>query len=126
MQGMQRDRPVYSLILMQQYTPRPSNLLNQCRIIGINLAVIVAVLSAAAMAPRNGQALVIVSPWSEPERVISVIADAGGSIINGTGAPYAAIAYSDEPDFAFRLFKSGAMLVLDGSLAFFCRSTSSL
>jgi hypothetical protein len=45
--------------------------------------------------------------------------------MNGTGAPYAAIAHSNEPWFAFRLFKSGAMLVLDGSLAFFCRSTSS-
>ena len=46
--------------------------------------------------------------------------------MNGTGTPYAAIAYSDQPGFALRLFQSGAMLVLDGSLAFFCRSTSSL
>ncbi|WP_417415566.1 hypothetical protein [Hoeflea sp.] len=111
---------------MQRPTPPSENLFRQCRIIGINLAVIVAVLSAAAIVPRNGKALVIVSPWSEPGRVIDVIADAGGSIMNGTGSPYAAIAYSDEPGFAFRLFSSGAMLVLDGSLAFFCRSTSSL
>lgn len=101
-------------------------MLSQCRIVGINLAVIAVVLSAAAIFPRNGQALVIVPPWSEPGRVIGVIADAGGSVINGTDAPYAAIAHSDEPGFAFRLFKSGAMLVLDGSLAFFCRSTPSL
>jgi len=111
---------------MQQTTPPPSSLLRQYRIVGINLAVILVVLSAAAIVPRNGQALVIVSPWSDPGRVINVIADAGGSIMNGTGAPYAAIAHSDEPGFAFRLFRSGAMLVLDGSLAFFCRSTSSL
>ena len=111
---------------MQQTTPPRSNLLRQYRIVGINLAVILVVLSAAAIVPRNGQALVIVSPWSDPGRVINVIADAGGSVMNGTGAPYAAIAYSDEPGFAFRLFKSGAMLVLDGSLAFFCRSTTSL
>jgi len=91
----------------------------------MNLAVILVVLSAAAIVPRNGQALVIVSPWSDPGRVIEVIAGAGGSVMNGTGAPYAAIAHSDEPGFAFRLFRSGAMLVLDGSLAFFCRSTSS-
>lgn len=91
----------------------------------MNLAVILVVLSAAAIVPRNGKALVIVSPWSDPGRVIEVIADAGGSVMNGTGAPYAAIAHSDEPGFAFRLFKSGAMLVLDGSLAFFCRSNFS-
>ena len=110
-----------------QLTASPrSNLLTQARIVGINLAVIVVVLSAAAIVPRNGQALVIVSPWSDPERIITVIADAGGSVMNGTGSPYAAIAYSDKPGFAVRLFKSGAMLVLDGSLAFFCRSTSSL
>lgn len=102
-----------------------NTLFRQCRIVGINLAVIIVVLSAAAIVPRNGQALVMVAPWSEPGRVVDVIADAGGSIMNGTGAPYAAIAYSDEPGFAFRLFKSGAMLVLDGSLAFFCRSTPS-
>lgn len=111
---------------MQQSTPPISKKLGQYRIVGINLAVILVVLSAAAIVPRNGQALVFVSPWSEPGRVIDVIAGAGGSVMNGTGAPYAAIAYSDEPGFAFRLFKSGAMLVVDGSLAFFCRSTSSL
>ena len=109
---------------MQQASPS-STFSRQCRIIGINLAVIIVVLSAAAIVPRNGQALVMVSPWSEPGHVVNVIANAGGSIINGTGAPYAAIAYSDQPGFAFRLFKSGAMLVLDGSLAFFCRSTPS-
>lgn len=110
---------------MQPSTPPPSNRFRQCRIVGINLAVIGFVLSAAAIAPRNGQALVIVSPWSDPSRVVDVISQAGGSVVNGTGTPYAAIAHSNEPGFAFRLFKSGAMLVLDGSLAFFCRSTPS-
>jgi len=110
---------------MRPSAPDSGNRLRQYRIVGMNLAVILVVLSAAAIVPRNGQALVIVSPWSDPGRVIDVIADAGGSVMNGTGAPYAAIAHSDEPGFAFRLFKSGAMLVLDGSLAFFCRSTSS-
>ncbi|MBV6650839.1 MULTISPECIES: hypothetical protein [Hoeflea] len=111
---------------MQHATPASSKTLSQYRIVGINLAVILFVLSAAAIVPRNGQALVIVAPWSDPGRVIDVIGRAGGSVMNGTGAPYAAIAYSDDPGFTLRLFKSGAMLVLDGSLAFFCRSTSSL
>lgn len=66
-----------------------------------------------------------VSPWSDPGRIVQVIGSAGGTLLNGTGSPYAAIAHSDEPGFVSRLFKSGALLVLDGSLAFFCRSTPS-
>ncbi|MBU4529790.1 MAG: hypothetical protein KUA43_08940 [Hoeflea sp.] len=101
----------------------PGRKFRQARIIGVNLAVIAVVLAAAAMTPRDGQALVLVAPWSEPGRVLEVIAEAGGSIMNGTGTPYAAIAYSSEPYFTYRLFSSGAVLVLDGSLAFLCRST---
>lgn len=122
---MLRGQSAISFTIMRPSTSDTGNTLRQYRIVGLNLAVILVVLSAAAIVPRNGQALVIVSPWSDPGRVIEVIAGAGGSVMNGTGAPYAAIAHSDEPWFAFRLFKSGAMLVLDGSLAFFCRSTSS-
>ena len=105
---------------MQQSKPGGNH--RQVTIVGINLAVIAVVLLAAAMTPRNGQALVLVSPWSPPGRVMDVIAEAGGSIINGTGTPYAAVAYSSEPYFTYRLFRSGAVLVLDGSLAFLCRS----
>ena len=97
----------------------------QFRIVGLNLAVILIVLTAAVVTPRHGKAVVFVPPWSEPGRVLDVIAAAGGSVLNGTGASYAVIAHSDEPWFAFRLFRSGAMLVLDGSISFLCRSTPS-
>lgn len=107
---------------MQPTQPLSVSRSRTSRIVGANLAVILTVLSAAAMTPRNGQALVLVAPWSDPARVIEVVARAEGSILNGTGAPYAAIAHSDKPGFFFRLFKSGAILVLDGSLASFCRS----
>jgi hypothetical protein len=110
---------------MQQASPSSASKARQYGIVGVNLGVIALVLTAAAVVPRNGKALVLVAPWSEPERIVEVIGDAGGSYLNGTGAPYAAIAHSDEPGFAYRLFKSGAFLVLDGSLAFFCRSTPS-
>ncbi|MEQ8479096.1 MAG: hypothetical protein RIC18_00460 [Hoeflea sp.] len=88
-----------------------------------NLAVIMVVLTAAAVIPRGDRALVFVPPWSPDNRIADVIGAAGGSVINGTGMPYAAIAQSDNPDFVVRLFSSGALLVLDGSLAYFCRST---
>lgn len=110
---------------MQQASSAPREHSRQVRIVGINLAVISMVLAAAAIAPTKGQALVLVSPWSEPSRVLEVIAEAGGSLLNGTGTPYAAIAHSSEPYFAYRLFRSGAVLVLDGRLAFLCRSTPS-
>ena len=110
---------------MQQASSSPRESLRQVRIVGANLAVISVVLAAAAMAPSDGRALVLVSPWSDPGRVMEVIADAGGSLLNGTGTPYAALAHSSEPYFAFSLFKSGAVLVLDGRLAFLCRSTPS-
>lgn len=91
--------------------------------IGLNLGIILVVLTAAAIVPTSGRALVIVPPWSDPARVVQVIRDAGGSYVNGTGTAYAAIAHSDASNFPFRLFRSGALLVLDGSLASFCRST---
>lgn len=91
-------------------------------IVAVNLAIIMVVLTAAAVVPRGDRALVFVPPWSEPDRIVRVIGAAGGSILNGTGVSYAAIAQSDRPDFALRLFQSGALLVLDGSLAYFCRS----
>jgi hypothetical protein len=46
---------------MQQTTAASANMLRQYRIVGINLAVILFVLAAAAIVPRNGQALVIVA-----------------------------------------------------------------
>jgi hypothetical protein len=110
---------------MQRSPAAPSGRTRSFGIVAGNLAVILVVLTAAAVVPRGGKALVFVAPWSEPDRVLEVIQSAGGSLLNGTGAPYAAIAQSDEPYFAFRLFKSGALFVLDGSLAYFCRSTPS-
>jgi hypothetical protein len=108
---------------MSQTLVSPVDRTSSFRMIALNLAVILVVLTAAAVVPRGGKALVFVAPWSEPDRVLEVIRSAGGSLLNGTGVPYAAIAQSDQPDFALRLFKSGAFFVLDGSLAYFCRST---
>lgn len=110
---------------MSRTSTSPADRTNSFGIVALNLAIILVVLTAAAVVPRGEKALVFVAPWSEPDRVLEVIQSAGGSLLNGTGAPYAAIAQSDQPDFALRLFKSGALFVLDGSLAYFCRSTPS-
>ncbi|AKI00416.1 hypothetical protein IMCC20628_01702 [Hoeflea sp. IMCC20628] len=112
-------------MLIQPSTQPSASPGRQFRIVGLNLAVILIVLTAAVVTPRQGKAVVFVPPWSEPGRVLEVIAAAGGSVLNGTGKSYAVIAQSDQPWFAFRLFQSGAMLVLDGSLSFLCRSTPS-
>ena len=105
------------------HTDKPAPLRHRTSVIvAVNLAIILVVQTAAAVVPRGDRALVFVPPWSEPGRIAEVIGAAGGSIINGTGVPYAAIAQSDSPGFALQLFRSGALLVVDGSLAYFCRS----
>lgn len=108
---------------MRHDVPNTISVRRSFGIVMANLAVIMVVLTAAAVIPRGDRALVFVAPWSPEDRIVDVIGSAGGSVINGTGMPYAAIAQSENPDFVFRLFSSGALLVLDGSLAYFCRST---
>ena len=68
---------------MQQTTPASSKTLSQYRIVGINPAVILVVLSAAAIVPRNGQALVIVSPekLTKPITLLSTLVHFGFSLL---------------------------------------------
>lgn len=90
--------------------------------VAVNLAVVVLVLLAAVMVPRSGKALVFIPPWSTPETMARVVADAGGTFVTTSSTGFAAVAHSTEPGFAMRLFHAGAFLVLDGSLASACWS----
>ncbi|PWV97591.1 hypothetical protein DFR52_106114 [Hoeflea marina] len=90
--------------------------------VAANLGVIVLVLLAAAMVPRSGKALVFIPPWSTPDSMARVVAGAGGTFVSTSSSGFAAIAHSPEPGFALRLFRSGAFLVLDGSLISACWS----
>lgn len=93
---------------------------NQRRLIVVNLiAALVVVLAIAAM-PTGSRVVVVAPPWSPPERVISIIANAGGTLVNGGRRPWLAVAEGSSPDFINRLFAAGALFILNGRLAPAC------
>ncbi|GAB4363919.1 MAG: hypothetical protein Kow0026_28700 [Oricola sp.] len=94
----------------------------QRRILAANLAAALMVVVAIAAVPTGSRVVVIAPPWSKPDRVISIIADAGGTLVNGGRVSWLAVADGTSPDFINRLFAAGAMLVLDGRLAAACIS----
>jgi hypothetical protein len=62
----------------------------------------------------------MVAPWSEPGRIMNVITQAGGSLVNGGALDWIVIAEGGDTGFAARLIEAGAMMVLDGRLAQSC------
>lgn len=97
---------------------------NSLRIVGLNLAVIALVLLAGLIVPRNGRALVVVSPFASAGLVSEVIADAGGTYFAATRFDNMAVAQFENSDFIIRLLSAGAILILDGNLASACISES--
>jgi hypothetical protein len=71
-----------------------------------------AAAGAATLVPVEGQAmLVLTPPWSAPGRAVEVTVGAGGSLL-GVGADgRSVLARSDDPGFAARLYREGAVLV---------------
>lgn len=94
------------------------------RIVGLNLAVIALVLLAGMIVPRNGRALVMVSPFAPAGLVSEVIAEAGGTYFAATRFDNMAVAQFENSNFVFRLISAGAILIMDGNLASACISES--
>jgi hypothetical protein len=92
----------------------------QRRILALNLAAAICVVAGIAIVPTGSRVVVIAPPWSGPERVISIIAHAGGTLVDGGRSPWLAVAEGSSPDFINRLFSAGALLILDGRLAAAC------
>jgi hypothetical protein len=92
----------------------------QRRILAANLLAALIVVVAIAAVPTGSRVVVVAPPWSKPDRVISIIADAGGTLVNGGRTSWLAVADSPSPDFVNRLFAAGALLILDGRLAAAC------
>ena len=88
--------------------------------IALNLAAAFLVVAGIAVVPTGSRVVVVAPPWSDPERVISIIAEAGGTLVDGGRSPWLAVAEGSSPDFANRLFTAGALLILDGRLAAAC------
>lgn len=87
------------------------------------LLFVVLVLSAWAV-PRGPFVLVITHPNDPQQRVMSLIAAAGGSFVGSRGLPWISLAHADSEDFPARLLRAGALLVLNASLSTACSQES--
>lgn len=96
--------------------PHPRNRL----VLVANLAAALLVLVGIAAVPKGDRVLVLVDPRSEPHRVVSVVRDAGGTLVATGRRPWIAIADGASPDFVSRLVSAGAVLVLDGGFGAAC------
>ncbi len=90
-----------------------------CRAIVLNAVLIGSILGIAALSPAAGHpVLVAVAPWAAEGDVERVIARAGGQILDGTSADFAAYAASNDAAFVQQLYRNGARAVIGiGGLA---------
>lgn len=89
-------------------------------LVALNAACALGVIVAIAMVPTGTRLVVVGSPFSSPGAMMTVIAQAGGRLVNGGAASWIVVAEGTTADFASRLRASGALLVLDGRLAAAC------
>ncbi len=81
------------------------------------LGVWVAVLAGMALFARPGDALAVVT-W--PGRGLDVVMQAEGSIESHGGTLI--LTRSKQPDFVARLYRAGALLVIDSRVVIACRN----
>lgn len=65
-----------------------------------------------ADAPHRSDPVLIIAPSSASAQAI--VRAAGGQVIGPFSAPFASLAYSDDPDFVENLYRSGAWAVRGG------------
>lgn len=90
------------------------------RILTLNFLAALLVILAIAAVPTGTRVVVVAPPWSGPERVVGIIAEAGGTLVNGGRSHWLAVADGTSPNFTNRLIAAGALLVLDGRLGAAC------
>lgn len=86
----------------------------------VNIAVIASTFAAIAVAPTGDRLVVFVPPWSTPGRIMEIVGDAGGTLVNGGATDWIVVAEGNGHGFAGRLMAAGAMFVLDGRLGGAC------
>jgi hypothetical protein len=89
--------------------------------LGIGFAVVcILAPTALALSPRAGEPVAVIAmPWSDVNAA-TVIATAGGQLIDVAASGVVAIGLGQQTGFAGRLYAAGALLVLDGRAAAFC------
>lgn len=88
--------------------------------IGVNVLICALVLIIPILMPKDEKVAVILSPWAESSKIMQVIADAGGVLVNGGQRDWIAVASSESENFVSELYKAGAVMVIDGSIAAAC------
>lgn len=89
-------------------------------LLALNGLGILGAVAGVAMAPTGTRMVVIASPWSEPGRVMQIVAAAGGALVDGGARDWIVLAEGADRGFAARLFAAGALVVLDGRLGKSC------
>jgi len=90
------------------------------KVVGFNFALFLLLALSVWAMPSGHFVLVVTDPQAGPDSSFSVIDRAGGAFVSAGRYPWMTIAYSDADDFAARLMRSGAMLVLNHKLAAGC------
>lgn len=99
---------------------RPDRSRWKSALIALNVVAAAGTLLALAVAPTGTRMVVVAAPWSEPGRMMDIVTQAGGSLVNGGALDWIVVAEGHERGFAARLMAAGAVLVLDGRLAEAC------
>jgi|GEM_PF-2703343 len=77
--------------------------------------------SFISLAPQKNKSIaVVVSPWAEQHHIINVIASAGGVIKTQDAIHWIAISQNDNPNLINKLYKHGALLVINADFVTAC------
>jgi hypothetical protein len=79
--------------------------------------------AAVALAPKPGAPVAVIAlPWEQDGAALRIVAAADGLLLAAAGGGGIAIATSVASDFIERLYRSGAVLVVDGATLSACLS----
>lgn len=90
-------------------------------VVAVNFALFLLLALSVWAAPHGRYVLVMADPGETAQGMLDVIGRAGGSFVEQGRFPWLAIAYSEADDFPERLRRSGALIVLNHSLAVGCQ-----
>ena len=77
--------------------------------------------AALTLAPKAASAVaIVVPPWAAPEEAMRIAAAVDGTIVGATHGGSIAIASFAAGDFVSRLYRSGALLVIDAAAVTAC------
>ncbi|PJI45784.1 MAG: hypothetical protein CTR54_00510 [Rhizobium sp.] len=92
----------------------------QKSIVLAHFAIFLLLIVAVWVRPAGPFVLVVTDPEKDASGNMQVIGDAGGRLVWSGRYAWVSVAYSDANDFAGRLMRAGALLVLNHDLAVGC------